>query len=195
MSSTSPKIISAPFPDRVTVPIRGPPFAICPTHILAVYDDNTGPNFTSARVNTGSPSRPKVTVFPAHELVLRVNCTNLPTFLRSAAATTAGTRLEGVTLPVTRLRVWNASTFHILYHFLYNKDVNALRAALRPPFTETSTHENAWKHAILVHSVYMNAMSIGVINEKAGREQKSVYQVIEEEWAEINRILRHTPAI
>lgn len=84
-----------------------------PTHMVAVY---------SSASSASEPRR--VTMYPIHQSILSLYCSNLPVLPASTALPTApGTSFE---VPVVPLAVPNPESFPILIQFLYLKDVHAL---------------------------------------------------------------------
>jgi hypothetical protein len=96
-----------------------------PTHMLAVYS------------STPATPRQRVTLYPAHHLVLAAHCAHLPALSPAdpaRAVHVSPDHTQATTaLPVVPLRLPHAESFPALLAYLYTKRVDPLLAALLPP--------------------------------------------------------------
>ena len=147
-----------------------------PTHLVAVY------------------SRPamRVSLHPAHALVLAVHCAHLPLLPKTTSpepTEVGGTR----TLPVIPLCLPSPSTFPILIHYLYTKRADQLLASLLPMpprdaaqslsqlsqmFAATFTVQALLSHAAKVHGLWSNVAALGVFDEKLFRAIELVWELV-----------------
>jgi hypothetical protein len=99
--------------------------------------------------------------------------------------------------PVVKLDVPSAWTFPILQSFLYNKDTRVLQSALLPNEWKL-TIASILKQAMIIQGVWKNAIALGVIDERVvlddmeEEDAQSIYDVIEDSWAEVLRALHQT---
>jgi len=143
-----------------------------PTHVLAIYSNNS------------ATRKCKVTLFPAHELVLAAHCSHLPSFPISHPDTTK----SAVQVPVVPLCLPSPETFSTLQLYLYTKRVDVLFATLLPappstlsetgvPLPEmikrlthhlaaTSNMPSLARHAMVINGVWRNACALGVHDDK-----------------------------
>ena len=168
---------SSSLPKEVDVTVRNAHDSVLPTHMLAVHS-STQPASQGAR---------KVTLFPAHSLVLAAHCANLPPLPASVASTSAPVTSDDsedvhVTLPILPLSIPSPETFATLSSYLYTRRADALLRALLPSFPSstpvpttmvalTQTLERApsstlLAHALKVHGVWRNACALGVHDER-----------------------------
>lgn len=151
-----------------------------PTHMLAVYSRQV-PATTKRRV----------TLFPAHNIILASHCANLP-ILQSSAPAVPTSGGESILIPVVPLCIPAPEVFPQLSTFLYTKRVDHLLATLLPLpapaalYTEDPTNENvrtqlqqfatklvaiAPAHVLLsramaVNGLWRNACALGIADEK-----------------------------
>ncbi|KAF8969672.1 hypothetical protein BDZ97DRAFT_1794576 [Flammula alnicola] len=169
-ASPLPKELQVPMTDVISIP------AICPTHILAFATTTTTPA-------NGLP-RTKYTLYPIHELVFVANCSSFPALPPSSASTPAGNMAATVTMPVVKLDIPSAETFPVLQSYLYTKDAAALQSTLLPADWASSI-TGIVQRAIMVQGFWRNACAFGVVDA-------SVFDVIEDSWAQIIRALQQT---
>ncbi|KAF7366433.1 hypothetical protein MSAN_00900200 [Mycena sanguinolenta] len=134
--------------------------AACPTHMLAVFND--------APLSFGQ--KRQVSLFPVHDLVLRVHCTNLPTLPLSQPSTSS----SHATVPVIPLRLPSPETFPLLHAYLYTRDSASLLASLRPSCDADMVQ--LAMHASRIHGLWRNACALGVIDEQ-------LYNVLQTLWS------------
>ncbi|KAF8178117.1 hypothetical protein K438DRAFT_2022036 [Mycena galopus ATCC 62051] len=132
--------------------------AACPTHMLAVYND--------APLSLGQKRH--VSLFPVHDLVLRVHCANLPTLPLSQPST-----LSRATIPVVPLRLPSPETFPLLHAYLYTQQPSTLLASLGLP-CESDLLRLA-THASKIYGLWRNACTLGVVDPQ-------LYDAIEASW-------------
>lgn len=132
LASTSTSALPAAsygaLPDEVQVNITAEgsdELGLFPSHILAIYSSPTGPQRTS-----------RVTLFPAHNLVLAAHCANLPSLPSTNASTIATETEEGetssvqMTLPIVPMSIPSPETFALLSTFLYDGRTDQLFGSL-----------------------------------------------------------------
>lgn len=144
---------------------------IPPTHMLAIHPSK--PNPTAART--------KVTLFPTHEIVLSVHCSNLPKL-----PTTGGGSSPNV-IPVVPLALPAPAMYPYLQTYLYNKNVSAIENLLVPPPPSSSSSQvpdatDLLKRLLAVHGLWSNAMVLGVIDAP-------FYAMIERVWVFLHQTL------
>jgi hypothetical protein len=110
-----------------------------PTHILAVYSRASGTTQT------------RVSLYPAHALVLATTCTNLPAL---PAPTTEGK------IPVAPLCLPDGTSFPALLQYLYRRQPSALVGALLRP-----AGSDRRAAAARVHGLWRDACALGVNDE------------------------------
>ncbi|KAJ7248133.1 hypothetical protein B0H12DRAFT_1235051 [Mycena haematopus] len=133
--------------------------AACPTHMLAVFND--GPlSFGQKR---------HVSLFPIHDLVLRVHCTNLPALPQSQPSTS----FSHATIPVVPVRLPSPETFPLLHAYLYTRQPATLLASLA--HSCDSDMVQLAMHASKIHGLWRNACTLGVVDPQ-------LYDVIEASW-------------
>lgn len=124
--------------------------AACPTHVLAVYSSTPAP-----------PSQKrKVTLFPAHDLLLAAHCANLPALPASKLSTSS---CATATLPVVPLCLPSAEAFPFLQAYLYTKSTASLFTSLLPSAAPVDTVSLAHR-ATLIHGLWRNACALGVVD-------------------------------
>jgi len=133
--------------------------AACPTHMLAVYND--------APLALGQKRH--VSLFPVHDLVLRVHCANLPLLPLSRPSASS----SHATIPVVPLRLPSPETFPLLHAYLYTQQPTTLLASLAHPCD--SDLVQLATHASKIHGLWRNACMLGVVDPR-------LYDVIEASW-------------
>ena len=166
---------STSLPKEVDVTVRNAHDSILPTHMLAVHSST----------QSASQGARKVTLFPAHSLVLAAHCANLPplpALVASTPVTSDDSEDVHVTLPILPLSIPSPETFATLSSYLYTQRPDALLRSLLPSFPTTTpvpattaaltqTLERApssilLAHALKVHGVWRNACALGVHDER-----------------------------
>ncbi|KAF7342068.1 hypothetical protein MVEN_01794100 [Mycena venus] len=133
--------------------------AACPTHILAVYND----------APLGFGQKRHVSLFPVHDLVLRVHCAGLPALPLSQPSTSS----SHATIPIVPLRLPSPETFPLLHAYLYTHQPATLLASLAHPCV--SDLVQLATHASKIHGLWRNACTLGVVDPQ-------LYDVIEASW-------------
>ncbi|CAA7266197.1 unnamed protein product [Cyclocybe aegerita] len=161
---------------------------VLPTHMLAIYGTKTKLN----------PGPCKVTLYPAHSLVLAAHCAHLPQFPPALPVPEHVSGEQEVTLPVWALRLPSPATYPQLSIYLYNKNVEGLMKSLLPmpapqtfledsvhgvvPFAsqlaETFTVQALVKHTVMVHGLWQNACTLGVFDEQLWECMDAMWQVL-----------------
>ncbi|KAJ7726879.1 hypothetical protein B0H16DRAFT_1591557, partial [Mycena metata] len=131
----------------------------CPTHMFAVYNDAPLPLGHKRQVN----------LFPIHDLVFSMHCTNLPTLPAARPSSSP----SHTTVPVVPLRLPSPETFPLLHAYLYTKQPATLLASLARP-CETDLLQLAG-HANKILGLWRNACLLGVVDAQ-------LYAVIEASW-------------
>ncbi|KAJ7026541.1 hypothetical protein C8F04DRAFT_1045526 [Mycena alexandri] len=131
----------------------------CPTHMFAVYND--------APIPVGH--KRQISLFPIHDLVFGMHCTNLPTLPASRPSSSS----SHTTVPVVPLRLPSPATFSLLHAYLYTQQPATLLASLARP-CETDLLQLA-AHANKIHGLWRNACLLGVVDAQ-------LYDVIEASW-------------
>ncbi|TFL07728.1 hypothetical protein BDV98DRAFT_497779 [Pterulicium gracile] len=112
-----------------------------PTHMLGIYANTPLPNES---VGAAAAPKQKVTLFPAHDVVLASYCANLPILPRGNDQGTSTPSPDGVktaldiTLPIIPFCIPSPSTFAPLLRFMYTRDPTALQRTLFPCALPTS---------------------------------------------------------
>ncbi|KAJ7031562.1 hypothetical protein C8F04DRAFT_1397090 [Mycena alexandri] len=131
----------------------------CPTHMFAVYNDAPLP----------ISHKRQISLFPIHDLVFGMHCTNLPTLPTSRPSSSS----SHTTVPVVPLRLPSPETFSLLHAYLYTQQPATLLASLARP-CETDLLQLA-AHANKIHGLWRNACLLGVVDAQ-------LYDVIEASW-------------
>lgn len=179
-TSTVPRV-----PNHSTVTISPAAIDNCPTHLLAVY----------AQQKPSTAGKRKVTLFPAHDIVLAAHCSKLPLLAASSRVVEAnGT----VTLPIVPLCIPSVETFPILQSYLYTKRTDLLLSALLPSpptlpqttsvpcmiphfathFSEQCSIQDLLRRMSVIHALWRNMCALGVIDEP-------MWEVVEAAWESI----------
>src|ERR1700722_12384461 len=128
--------------------------SIIPTHVLAVYSPPPPPTH---------PNRPrKVTLYPAHQLVLATHCSNFPILSTSPSPPPLDDSKLTVTLPVVPLCIPSADTFPILHSYLVTKRIDLLRDAMVPRDAAPWSIVSALG---VILGVWRNASALGVVDD------------------------------
>jgi hypothetical protein len=138
--------------------------AIPPTHMIAVYASTSNPSAVA--------SKTKVTLFPAHEIVLSSHCANLPKLPQSSCPST---------LPVVPLALPSPPLYPHLQNYLYTKNIAALENFLLPASHAMHT-TGLMRRLLAVHGLWGNACALGVTDEP-------FYAAIERIWASLHQSL------
>ncbi|KAJ7777946.1 hypothetical protein DFH07DRAFT_951026 [Mycena maculata] len=133
--------------------------AACPTHMFAVYGD--------ASASFGQ--RPRLTLFPAHDLIFRMHCTKLPALPTSRPSASS----SHAALPVVLMRLPSPETFSLLHSYLYTQQPAALLASLAPQCKSDMLHLAT--HANKIHGLWRNACALGVVDAP-------LYDAIDASW-------------
>lgn len=171
-------------PGELEIVVNDTVAAHCPTHMLAVYSNNS------------ISQKRKVTLFPTHELVLAAHCNHLPSFPISHPAATNST----VQVPVVHLCLPSAETFSILQKYLYTKRIDSLLTMLlpAPPSTlseanvplpdmikrlthhlaATNSASSLAHHAKIINGVWKNACALGVYDDKLWNSIEGAWEVV-----------------
>jgi len=138
-----------------------------PSHTLAV--------FSQADFNQPGPRR--VQYFPVHDIVLAVNCTNLPA-MPSNTKPVPKKPGDSMKLPVVTLCVPNSMTFPLLFNYLYTKHPGTLVPVLLPGLNAGMTSmahvvghlarlssQILTRQIFLTHQLWQNVCALGVHDE------------------------------
>ncbi|KAF8178124.1 hypothetical protein K438DRAFT_1681171 [Mycena galopus ATCC 62051] len=159
LQAVEPSMYKNSLPKELEILMNDVVAAACPTHMLAVYN--------GAPLSFGQKRH--VSLFPVHDLVLRVHCANLPTLPLSQPSTSS----SHATIPVVHLRLPSPETFPLLHAYLYTQQPATLLASLVHP-CESDLLRLA-THASKIHGVWRNACTLGVVDPR-------LYAVIEASW-------------
>lgn len=153
---------SSALPKEVPVTVRNAETKVLPTHMLAVH--------SSTQPALGAR---KVTLFPAHSLVLAAHCANLPALPASFStpASSADSSEVQLTLPVLPLALPSPETFAPLSSYLYTRRADALLKTLIPLASNRQSvadlsSSTLLAYALKIHGVWRNACALGVHDEK-----------------------------
>lgn len=153
---------SSALPKEVPVTVCTAETKVLPTHMLAVH--------SSTQPALGAR---KVTLFPAHSLVLAAHCANLPALPASSPTPTSSSDSSDVklTLPVIPLALPSPETFAPLSSYLYTRRADTLLRTLVPRAQNAQSVANVpssilLAHALKIHGVWRNACALGVHDEK-----------------------------
>jgi len=145
--------------------------AIPPTHMLAVY----------ASKPKSSAEKTKVTLFPAHEIVLSAHCAKLPKLPTPSSSNT---------IPVVPLALPSPAMYPYLQTYLYNKDISALENLLLPSSSSPALDATELMRRLLaVHGLWSNATALGILDAP-------FCAMIERVWVSLHQSLGavHAPA-
>ncbi|KAF8488125.1 hypothetical protein JB92DRAFT_1450177 [Gautieria morchelliformis] len=136
----------------------------------------------------------RISLHPAHALVLASHCANFPAlpYSKPTVAPAVGSTL---TLPVVPLALPNPETFPILMHYLYTKRGDHLLAALLPMASRDATQtfdqlqlsteyaaaftvQALLARAAIVHGLWSNVAALGVFDAKLWRGIEVVWAVL-----------------
>ncbi|EIW79680.1 hypothetical protein CONPUDRAFT_166409 [Coniophora puteana RWD-64-598 SS2] len=162
-----------------------------PTHMLAVYPSSSGPACASSR---------KITLLPAHDIILAAHCANLPVFPPTSLSSAPSSPHSGVDgavetldLPVLPLCIPSPETFPILSTFLYTRrrdhllsslvPAGLLPAKLRPAGSEAAAGQKVTAVSVLAHlhrvnAVWRNACALGTSDDKLWEVLITAWEVL-----------------
>ncbi|KAF8488126.1 hypothetical protein JB92DRAFT_1449636 [Gautieria morchelliformis] len=152
--------------------------ADAPSHLFAVCAQSQPPT--------------RISLHPAHALVLASHCAHFPSlpYSKPAVAPAAGSTL---TLPVVPLALPSPETFPILMHYFYTKRGDHLLASLLPiaprdatqtldqlstEYAATFTVQALLARAARVHGLWSNVAALGVFDAKLWRGIEVVWAVL-----------------
>lgn len=134
-------------PRECKVLFDGPPYDgdVIPTHILAVHQGD------------------EVRLFPVHQIVFAANCATLPDFPNSSSESSDILSIQ-FTLPVVKLEVPSLKSFHILYDYLYTKDMDLLRQTFQSLRVDAGCISNLYRQIEFIRDLWKNACALSVVD-------------------------------
>ena len=151
-------------PQECEVVFNGPAFDgnVVPSHILAVHQGE------------------EVKLFPVHQIVFAVNCATLPPFPDSSSFDDSSIQFI---LPVVKLEVPSLKSFHILYDYLYTKNIKVLRQTFGPPADVQSIFD-LYRQIELIRDLWKNACALSVVDI-------GLYILMQDLYLEAQNAIRH----
>jgi hypothetical protein len=158
-----------------------------PTHMMAIYSPET----------VGGAKKRKVTLFPAHSLILASHCAKLPPFSSSHALPNEEGSPQEITIPIAPLCLPSPETYPYLSSYLYIKRTDLLLESLLPddlprelakegaqllPFAAKLagkfTAQLLLQHTMIVHGLWRNVCALGVFDDNLWNAMDLAWEVL-----------------
>jgi hypothetical protein len=104
----------------------------------------------------------QIKLLPVHQIIFAANCATLPDFPSSSPEPSDNSSIQ-FTLPVVRLEVPSLNSFHLLYDYIYTKNMTILRQILNP-HSVAQTIFNLNQRSELIRDLWKNACALSVVD-------------------------------